>query len=257
MPVLGLICCQVLEMEFAHLLANDPSVAHVVALNTGFSGGFSTTFHHLRGEPPEVVSDLLNCGADTPEQLTVVVNVLEVGLHTVLKALQKGVVEAALDMAPYVDLLLLGYGLCGNALAHVSELLTSIDTPVLLPMDEDHPIDDCIGLLIGGRENYYAEQCKCGGTMFMTAGWANHWKAIMHKLYGGRFSPALAKRVMANYERVLCLSTTVAADLEFAEGVREFSELFGLRTEVRDGTLRILESTWQDAKTKVYGRSGR
>jgi hypothetical protein len=250
MPVIGLICCQVLEMEFAHVLANDTDVGPVIVLKTDFSDGFSKTFERLRGKPPiEILS--LDHNVPVSESITVLVNVLQVGLHTVIKDLQTGIFQAASAMAPHVDLFLLGYGLCGNALANPVELLASVNTPVMIPTDEDHAVDDCIGLLIGGREQYYSEQCKCAGTMFMTSGWANHWKDIMLKQNRGSFGCDISKRLMANYERVLVLSTSVMSSEEMTQQVREFGELYQLRTEVRDGTLSILEQTWQNAKEKV------
>ena len=68
-----------------------------------------------------------------------------------------------LEFGPHVDALVLGYGLCGNALEKPEKLLSEAGVPVFIPMDEDHPVDDCIGLLIGGRECYYKEQCKVAG----------------------------------------------------------------------------------------------
>ncbi len=255
MPVIGLICCQVLEMEFAHVLANDTNADPVIVLKTEFSAGFSKTFQSLRGKPPIEISALEH-DLSASESLTVLVNVLQVGLHTVIKDLQTGILQAASAMAPHVDLFLLGYGLCGNALANPIELLASVETPVMIPMDEDHAVDDCIGLLIGGREHYYSEQCKCAGTMFMTAGWANHWKDIMLKQNRGSFGCEISKRLMANYERVLVLSTSVMTSEEMTAHVTEFGELYSLRTEVRDGTLKILEHTWQNAKEKVNWLAG-
>ena len=84
-------------------------------------------------------------------------------------------------MAPYVDAILLGYGLCGNALKDHEELFLDSRVPVFLPMDGDHPVDDCVGLIIGGRENYYEEQCKVAGTMFINSGFLRHWETLFHE----------------------------------------------------------------------------
>ena len=32
------------------------------------------------------------------------------------------------------------------------ELLADAGVPGFIPMDQDHPVDDCVGLIIGGRE---------------------------------------------------------------------------------------------------------
>jgi hypothetical protein len=255
MPVLGLITCQVLEMEFAHILAADPDVSKVTVLRSDFSTGFSQALHKRMGTAPDSVPHASAFALSGLHKIEVLVKVLEVGLHRVIQALRNGVIEAGREMAPYVDSILLGYGLCGNALERPAELLSDTGVPVLVPMDDDHPVDDCVGLLIGGRENYYAEQCNCAGTMFMTAGWAHHWQEIMLKTRGGRIDLAMAKRLLANYERVLFLSTPVMPEDEMAPSIREFREMYGLRSEVREGTLHLLNETWRTAKSGLPGKS--
>ncbi len=85
------------------------------------------------------------------------------------------------------------------------ELFAGTPVPVFLPMDEDHPVDDCVGLIIGGRENYYEEQCKCAGTMFMNSGFARHWESLGKNTAGpmGSSHPGILKRLLANYQRTL------------------------------------------------------
>ncbi len=255
MPVLGLITCQVLEMEFAHVLARDPAIANITVLRNHFSDGFSQALHEKSGS---AAKSILYAGEFAPgdsDRIEVLVKILEVGLHRVIETLRNGVVDAGREIAPYVDSIMLGYGLCGNALEKPAEMLSGAGVPVMVPMDGDHPVDDCIGLLIGGRENYYGEQCRCAGTMFMTAGWARHWKDIMLKTQRGELDPAMGKRMMANYERVLALSTPVMSEEQMAPMVKEFSDVYGLRIEAREGTLDILETTWRTAKSILIGKS--
>jgi hypothetical protein len=255
MPVLGLITCQVLELEFAHILAQDPEVSKITVLRNHFSDGFSQALQEKRGSAPESILYAGEFAAGNFDRIEVLVKVLEVGLHRVIDDLRNGVIRAGREIAPCVDSIMLGYGLCGNALEKPAELLSGAGIPVVVPMDGDHPVDDCIGLLIGGRENYYAEQCRCAGTMFMTAGWAHHWKDIMLKTRRGELDLAMAKRLMANYERVLALSTPVMPEERMAPCVQEFSEVYGLRIEAREGTLHILNETWRTAKRMLIEES--
>jgi len=53
----------------------------------------------------------------------VLIRVLELGLHIWQKNLQQALLEAAHEMSPQSDALVLGYGLCGNALQNAEELL--------------------------------------------------------------------------------------------------------------------------------------
>ena len=169
MGVIGIITCEVLELEFAHLLCTDPDLARITVLEDIRSARLiemleSKAVQSLRRIPhiSSFSPDHSGQSADRPEML---VRVLELALHRRKKLLQNGLIRAAREMGPHVDALLLGYGLCGSALNNPKELL-DVDVPIFIPMDTDHPVDDCVGLIIGGRDNYYAEQCKTPGTYF-------------------------------------------------------------------------------------------
>ena len=157
-------------------------------------------------------------------------------------------------MGPHVDALMLGYGLCGNALEKPDELLSGVGVPVFIPMEADHPVDDCIGLLIGGRDCYYEEQCKVAGTFFMIPGWTYHWKRMFEQEFGN-LSLDIAKRLFRNYERSLLISSPTMSLEDMARNSEPFNERFGLRTEVRDGTLGLLHKTWDSAKAFLIGQT--
>ena len=252
MATLGIITCQILELEFAYLLANDPEVSAVSILNNEYSQELSETISRKTNVRPKLLVSIAEYASPASEGLQVIIRVMKVGLHSVIKDLRDGVRQAAIEMEPYVDAILLGYGLCGNALKDHHELLPPSVVSVLLPMDGDHPVDDCIGLIIGGRENYYEEQCRVAGTMFINSGFSRHWATILHKGRGAeKLDLAMMKRLMANYERSLLLPTPVASEQELASGIHEFNRIYGLRTEVRPGTLDILEKAWSSAKQLV------
>jgi len=148
-----------------------------------------------------------------------------------------------------VDAIVLGYGLCGNALRKPDELLADAQVPVFIPMDQDHPVDYFVGLNIGGRECYYQEQCRVAGTFFMIPGWTRHWKELFEKEYG-KFDVESARRLfrMSNYERALLIPNPVLSEEEMRHNIEEFNRLFGFRTEVRQGNLDLLLNTWKTAR---------
>jgi hypothetical protein len=152
-------------------------------------------------------------------------------------------------MGRYVDALVLGYGLCGNALDKPHELLADADVPIFMPMDQDHPVDDCVGLIIGGRERYYREQCRVAGTFFMIPGWTRHWKRLLKKEYG-KFDVAFTKRIfgMSNYERSLLIPNPALPVEEMRQNIAEFNRCFGFRTDLLEGSLELLDNTWRSAK---------
>ena len=244
--VLGVLTCEILELEFGHLLSTDSEVARVTVLEDGQSARLLSRLDSQRDGHLRRISRLDEFTRDGGSQLEALVRVLELGLHIWPKKLREALLEAAQEMSQYVDALLLGYGLCGNALEAPEKLLSDVGVPVFIPMDEDHPVDDCVGLLIGGRERYYAEQCKVAGTFFITPGWSSHWQRLFDLQTGG-VSIEMAKRMFENYERTLVISSPVMSEEEMRHGIREFVEMFGFRIEACDGTMDILKKTWEEA----------
>ncbi len=252
MPSIGVITCEILELEFAEILTSDPEIARITLLHTHSCHGFIEAIEQRTGTKPRSIVHISEFSPASDGHVDVLVHVLELGLHTVINNLQNAVVTAAHEMGPYVSAIFLGYGLCGNALNHVEDLMSDVEAPVFVPMDEDHPVDDCIGLIIGGREKYYAAQCQVAGTMFMNSGFARHWKDMLFKLYPGaeETGSVMFRRLLANYERSLLLPTRVMAEKDMILSTKEFTKTYGLRTEVQAGTMEILDSSW--AKVKEF-----
>ena len=84
----------------------------------------------------------------------------------------------------------------------------------------------------------------------MIPGWTRHWKGICDSEYG-QLSPEMAKMVFAHYERSLLVTTPVLAEEAMRQNIKEFNQLFGFRTDVRSGTLDILQRTWDAAKASL------
>jgi hypothetical protein len=247
MAILGILTCEILELEFAYLLNSDKDIARITVLENSRSVRMLEALESTGSANPNRISGLESFAPDPKNRLEVLVHVLELGLHNRKRLLQEGLVEAARAMGPRVDALLLGYGLCGNALEKPDELLADAGVPIFIPMDEDHPVDDCVGLVIGGRRTYYEEQCKVAGTFFMIPGWTCHWRRMFDKEFGN-LSVDMARRLFENYERSLLISTPVMSQEKMKQNSIEFNTLFGLREEIRQGTIDILIDSWNLAK---------
>jgi hypothetical protein len=247
MAVLGVLTCEILELEFAHLLVKDPEVARITVLEDSRSARLIEALESKGVENLRRIPHITGFKPKRARNLEVLVRVLELALHNRKKTLQQGLLEAACEMSPHVDALFLGYGLCGNALENPEELLSEAGVPILIPMDQGHPVDDCVGLLIGGRECYYGELCNVAGTFFMIPGWSVHWKWMFEREFG-RLSVDMAKRLFKHYERSLLISTPIMPEDEMSRNAKEFNKLFGFREEAREGTLSILNDTWSKAK---------
>jgi hypothetical protein len=252
--VLGILTCEVLELEFGHLLATDGEIGRITVLEDERSSRLLSALERHANRDVRCISTLDEFRPDGECELEVLIRVLELGLHIWPKKLREALVEAAHEMSRYSDAILLGYGLCGNALEAPRELLADIGVPVFIPMDEDHPVDDCVGLLIGGRERYYAQQRKVAGTFFITPGWSSHWQRLFDLQTGG-VNLEMARRMFEHYERTLVISSPVMSEEEMRRSIGEFVELFNFRVETCEGTLSILTRAWEEAKGCLRARA--
>jgi hypothetical protein len=251
MTVLGVITCEILELEFAYLFARDSDIAGVTIVENSNSLNLIEAMEKAHVVPRRIPI-LKGFSPSHPDRLEVLVRVLELALHQHRHILQDGLIRAAREMGRYVDGILLGYGLCGNALQNPEELLADAGVPVFIPMDQDHPVDDCVGLIIGGRESYYQEQCHVAGTFFMIPGWTRHWKAMFQKEYGS-LDAEFMRRIfgMSNYERSLLIPNPTLSIEDMQQNIEEFNRLFGFRTELKQGSLDMLQRTWESAKNHL------
>ncbi len=247
MATLGILTCEILELEFAYLLKTDQQIERITIVEDQHSQRLIEALESAGTPKVNRITKPQSHAPGTQDEIEVLVSVLELALHNRKHTLQQGIQEAARDMGPVVDALLLGYGLCGNALEKPEELLVEAGVPIFIPMDEDHPVDDCVGLIIGGRKKYYGEQCKIAGTFFMIPGWTVHWKRMFEQEFGN-ITPDMARRLFKNYERSLLIPTPVMSQEEMRKNAEAFSQMFGFRTEYRAGTMHILNETWQRAK---------
>jgi hypothetical protein len=253
MAVLGIITCEVLELEFARLLGEDREVRRITILEDSHSKRLielleTRRIEHLRCLP--------HPRAFTPEPglpLEVLVRVLALGLHRNRRVLRDALAKAAHQLRPSIDALLLGYGLCGGALDD-PRAVVDVELPLFLPMDQGHPIDDCVALCLGGRERYYGELRKCAGTFFLTPGWSYHWRRMLD-LGSGKVSQPGLKRLLSGYERALLVQTPVMADEKLQRHGHEFAQQTGLRLETERGTMTPLRAAWEAAKLTVRERS--
>jgi len=255
MGTIGILACEILELEFARLLATDKDVSRMTVLENRCAATLVAALESLNKDKLRAIDSLKLFEPSADNELDVLIGVLELALHNRKDTLQQGLIDAAVAFGPHVDALVLGCGLCGNALENPAELLSAAGVPVFIPMDEDHPVDDCVGLLIGGRRRYYGEQCRIAGTFFMIPGWTTHWKRMFEQDFG-KLSPEMARRLFKSYERSLLISTPVMSLEDMRQNSQAFNELFGLRTEVCQGTLGILQQTWDRVKKYMYSNGG-
>ncbi|MBN1167205.1 MAG: DUF1638 domain-containing protein [Methanospirillaceae archaeon] len=249
MSVLGIITCEVLEQEFAYILSSDTDLGRVTVIKNIWSDWLARAIEERLPGKVVLIPHMKAFISEPTVPLEVVVFVLEFALHRNRRVLQKAVAQAAREMGPHIHALLLGYGLCGNAFFCPEELL-DVSVPIFFPAELGHPVDDCVGMLIGGRERYYSEQRQVPGTFFMTPGWTRHWKRLFSDTRQGRNDQAL-KRLFTGYKRCLLIRTPVMQEDAMRENTSEFCNNLGLYIDICDGTLNLLNSAWLSAKQSL------
>ncbi len=172
---------------------------------------------------------------------------LDFGLHVFPDKLRKTVQETVDAVPDDVDLVLLGYGLCSQALIGI----TARNFTMVVPR-----VDDCISIFLGSRSAY---KTQCGtepGTYYLTKGWIEAGTTPfteydeMVKRLGPERSARVQKLMLKNYKR-LALINTGQYDVErYREYARQTAERFELRYEEIEGSndmvKRLIEGNWDD-----------
>lgn len=249
MSVFGIVTCEILESEFAYILSGDRDIEHITVIGDKISKGFT---EFLKGSGYENYSTIPHVSSFMRSTTgnEVLVKVLELGLHRKCEVLRNSLAKTLRDMNRYVDAFCLGYGLCGNALKGIGHELNT-EKPVLIPHDKAEPVDDCVSLIIGGRERYYEEQKREAGTFFLTPGWAGHWADLFMECKTEKERELLINRFFSRYKRALLITDPVMTRDTLINKTEEFIKLTGLKREFGIGTLSLIEENWNSCKSAL------
>ena len=173
--------------------------------------------------------------------------VLDFGLHVQPNLLRSTLQSAIDEVQDDIDTILLGYGLCSQAVIG----LKSDKFRMVVPR-----VDDCIAIFLGTRSAYTAQCRKEPGTYYLTKGWIEVGSTPFTEYdeMVKRMGPEKAARVhnlmMRHYKR-LPLIITGQHDMDrYRQYASETAERFGLRYEEIDGSnvmvKKMVEGHWDD-----------
>jgi hypothetical protein len=169
--------------------------------------------------------------------------VLDFGLHTNPKSLKRALQNAINSSAPDIETVLLGYGLCSQAVVG----LRSGSRTLIIPR-----VDDCIAIFLGSAAEYQKQYRSVPGTYYLTKGWIEFGDTpfseydILVKRYGEQIAQRIIKQILKNYTRLAFISTGTNKLEHYREHARSLAEQFGLRYEEIEGSDVII-------KKMVYG----
>ena len=168
---------------------------------------------------------------------------LEFGLHLRPEKLHVRLQQAVDQAAGSADTVLLGYGLCSNAVVGLRSDWCTLVVP---------KVHDCIALLLGSREGHLREARREPGTYYLTKGWieAGGTPFSEHRSLVERYGEARARRMsrlaLRNYTRLVFIQTGSRELDEYRRYARRASEEFGLRYQEIRGEPALL-------KKMIYG----
>jgi len=195
---------------------------------------------------------LIACAAVIEEMLPFIpphmsYEVLDFGLHTDPKSLKRALRNAINSSAPDIETILLGYGLCSQAVVG----LRSSNRTLIIPR-----VDDCIAIFLGSAAQYQNQCHIVPGTYYLTRGWIESGDTpfseydILVKHYGEQTAQRIINKILKNYTRLAFINTGNNKLKYYQEHARSMAERFNLRYEEIQGSnamiKKMLYGPWND-----------
>ena len=262
MPVMTIIGCRIFEDEVVHLIEKGPELEEVIVVKNENNAGVIRKLEDIRSPhrvlPLEKIPE--RSGRKDSSGFTLIVILLEFALDGVPEKLREKVYETIAEMQKYSDGILLFYGLCGNVLGNVERDFAASECPVFILKDrEGSMVDDCIGAVLGGREDFLSKLASNGaGTYFLTPVGAVNWKEM---LIASRVTPEPENVEMtrmifdiSGYKKVAQVDTGLHYEQEFEAKVKEFADLYGFEVIDVKGSPELVEECYKKAREEVLRR---
>jgi hypothetical protein len=195
---------------------------------------------------------LIACAAVIEEMLPFIpprmsYEVMDLGLHTNPKSLKKALQNAINSSAPDIETILLGFGLCSQAVVG----LRSGSRTLIIPR-----VDDCIAIFLGSAAEYQKQYRSVPGTYYLTRGWIEFGDTpfseydILVKHYGEQIAQRIINQILKNYTRLAFINTGNSKLKYYREHARSMAERFNLRYEEIQGSdiiiKKMLYGSWDD-----------
>lgn len=265
MPVMSIISCKIMQDEIIWILENDSSIDEIIVVENQNIREFTEKLDKVNLQYKtlslEEISSLPEIESEC-HKYTVLIHIMELGLHRNPKELKNKVYETIDILAPFSSGILLFYGLCGNVLGDVEKDFdaNSLSCPVRILKDKNHRIvDDCIGATVGGVNNYLRilKSVSNAGTYLFTPMYSKGWRELI-QLDKLNSDPAKALKLMKRtheiigYKRVAKINTGLEYTENFDASIREFAELFDFEIlEFDDGNQKIFEDCYDELKVEI------
>ena len=182
------------------------------------------------------------------DDLVVVVNVLQLGLHVDSKLLKQEVYHQIERMASFSDGIFVMYGVC-DALRTLEQDFNGGACPLFFLADDDGAtVEDCIALALGGNQAYGDVLINDKDiVLFFTPMWAAHWQDLPDDY-------SLLKHV--RFKKIAKVDTGLSYEPDFEANVDECARRFYLRPVALKGSTAVIHRSYQRAKSGVFSNIG-
>jgi hypothetical protein len=279
MPVLSIIACDMLEDELAYVLSKDSELEQLILVEKmecfglqrklKFLGCLPTLIpldrvqEILKGEKSRSFPAILKpvFGLRFIEKirsrlenrhktkLTVVANMLKMGLHIDVELLRAEVFRNIREMSLFSDRILIFYGTCGHSLVNIEKDFEALECKLYFLKDDNGEIvEDCISVALGGNDAYARAMVNSEGegTFYLTPMWASGGMEIPKDKISELSE--MGKKYIRRYRRVAKINTGLSYEPDFDENVRDFGRSFNLKIVELQGSKKIAEQSYQNAK---------
>lgn len=268
---IGIVCCEVFEDELLFVLKEHPEIGKIIIVNTESSKYFEDIIRsNFPYEKIKIARELFAPRyLKREEELEIIVYILPLFLHYSPRELKEEVLNACIELQKHSDYLLVYYGLCGNSLNNLEDMLrdNNVKLPFGILKDENKEIvDDCVCALLGSKADYVEILTKEPGTFFLTPGYASHWglfskkkietigenrlKEIGDQLGIENFDAAEMTKYLlreADYKQIVALEYVCSNCKAYKNKCQTISSEIDLNLSYRKGTIRLLHDTLEKA----------
>jgi hypothetical protein len=173
--------------------------------------------------------------------------VFEFGLHINPEKLRRTLQEAIDAVNGQYDTIILGYGLCSQAVIGIKSDSSTLVVP---------RVDDCISIFLGSHSAYRFQSQSEPGTYYLTKGWievgdtpfAEYDRMIQR--FGAERAERIIRLMLGNYKRLALINTGQYELERYREYARRTAERFGLRYEEIEGSdalvKKMIFGPWDD-----------
>jgi hypothetical protein len=159
--------------------------------------------------------------------------VFDFGLHVNPEKLRRTLQEAIDAVSGQYDTIILGYGLCSQAIIGLQANGCTLVVP---------RVDDCISIFLGSRSAYLNQAHTEPGTYYLTKGWIevgdtpfSEYERILQR-FGKERAERIYHLMLANYKRLALINTGQYELEHYREYAQHMAERFNLRYEEIEGS---------------------